>query len=176
MKTTIYGLLTLSALTLGCRTAAMEPGAMASLESRSGSTARGTATMKQRGDGVAIHLDITGVTPGVHGIHIHEKGDCSAADASSAGAHYNPMAAPHGGPSDPMRHAGDFGNVTADASGTIRTDVMVSGITISDGPASAIGKALVLHASPDDLTTQPSGNAGARVACGVVTLANAGSN
>lgn len=173
MKTTVYGILALTALTLGCRTASMEPGAMVVLESRSGSTARGTASLTQRGDGVVVHLDIAGATPGVHGIHIHENGDCSAADASSAGAHYNPMSTPHGAPSDPMRHAGDFGNVTADASGAIRTDIVVSGITIAEGPASATGKALVLHASPDDLTSQPSGNSGARIACGVVTLTGA---
>ena len=171
MKATICSALILTGLTIGCRTAATGPAATVVLESRSGSTAAGTATLTERADGsVAVSLNITGATPGVHGIHIHEKGDCSAPDASSAGAHFNPTNAPHGAPGDASRHAGDFGNVTADEKGAIRSNILISGVTLGDGASSAVGKSLVLHASADDLKTQPSGNSGARIACGVVTL------
>lgn len=174
MKRTALMIFALSALTVGCRTASMQwATASATLEPRSGSNARGTANFSQRSDGsVAMRVDISGVAPGLHGIHVHENGDCSAADATSAGGHFNPNNGPHGGPHDTARHAGDFGNVTADANGTIRTEVVVSGVTLGDGPASAVGKALVLHATADDFTSQPAGNSGARIACGVITLAS----
>ena len=152
----------------------VEPTATATLDARSGSTATGTVAFFNQADGsVRVRIDITGVAPGVHGFHVHEKGDCSAADAMSAGAHFNPTSAPHAGPDDSMHHAGDFGNVTADATGEIHTEFVARSITLDSAASSAVGRAVVLHADPDDLTSQPAGNAGKRIACGVVRVAGA---
>ena len=111
--------------------------------------------------------EINGLTPGKHGFHIHEKGDCSAADASSAGGHFNPTGMPHGGRRGSQRHLGDLGNITADKSGIARFAFTDGWITLA-GVNSIIGHAVVVHAQADDLKSQPSGNAGARVACGVI--------
>jgi Cu-Zn family superoxide dismutase len=105
--------------------------------------------------------------PGPHGFHIHEKGDCSAADASSAGGHFNPTGKPHGGPDSDARHAGDFGNIEADATGNARYSRTFSDLTL-DGESSIIGKAIIVHQKADDLKTQPSGDAGGRIGCGVI--------
>jgi Cu-Zn family superoxide dismutase len=138
------------------------------LDARSGSTAHGTVSFYDKGNGdVMAAVDIQGVTPGMHGFHIHEKGDCSAPDATSAGGHYNPTGAPHAAPDAAMHHMGDFGNVTANASGRINEKIHLHGVALS-GENSIIGKSIVLHADRDDLTTQPSGNSGKRIACGVV--------
>lgn len=120
------------------------------------------------GDGVKVHAEIAGLTPGKHGFHVHEFGDCSAADASSAGGHFNPTHKPHAGPESPERHEGDMGNVEADASGKAKLDYLDHQISLSNDDKSAIGRSVVVHAKPDDLKTQPSGDSGARVACGVI--------
>ena len=146
--------------------------AVANLASASGSLVSGKVTLTPMADGV--HL--TGIVGGLpanstHGFHIHEKGDCSAADASSAGPHFNPSAAPHGKAESGAHHAGDMDNVVANAEGVVNLDVHVSGVTLGGGAANDIaGRALVVHAAPDDYTSQPAGNAGARVACGVITV------
>ena len=114
-----------------------------------------------------VEASIQGLTPGPHGIHVHEKGDCSAADGSSAGAHFNPTGAIHGGTSG-ARHSGDLGNLVADAQGAASLKVNVTGIALNDGPSGVINRSIIVHADPDDLKTQPSGNSGKRVACGVV--------
>lgn len=159
-------------LLLGACAHRMEPTATAALEPRSGSNAAGTIAFFNQDDGsVRVKIDVTGVAPGVHGFHIHEKGDCSAADAMSAGAHFNPTSASHGGPDAASRHAGDFGNVTANAGGEIHTEIVTRSVTLDAGPSSAVGRAVVLHADPDDLVSQPAGNAGKRIACGVVRMA-----
>ena len=103
----------------------------------------------------------------MHGFHVHETGDCSALDASSAGAHYNPAGAAHGDPASVTHHAGDIPNVQADESGRARVDARVQGVSLG-GANDIIGRALIVHADPDDYTTQPSGNSGARIACGVI--------
>lgn len=146
--------------------------AVANLASASGSLVSGKVTLAPMADGV--HL--TGIVGGLpanstHGFHIHEKGDCSAADASSAGPHFNPSAAPHGKAESGAHHAGDMDNVVANAEGVVKLDIHVSGVTLGGGAANDIaGRALVVHAAPDDYTSQPAGNAGARVACGVITI------
>ncbi|MGA7615147.1 MAG: superoxide dismutase family protein, partial [Thermoanaerobaculia bacterium] len=117
---------------------------------------------------VRVDVDLTGLTPGEHGFHVHEKGDCSAADATSAGGHFNPTGAPHGSPAAATHHAGDLGNVTANANGEVHTSMTTSSITVTDGPRSITGRAVVVHADPDDFVSQPSGNAGPRVGCGVI--------
>ena len=112
-------------------------------------------------------VDLAGLKPGKHGLHIHEKGDCSAPDAASAGAHFNPAHSHHGGPDTAERHAGDFGNVEADASGKVHVELKDKNMKLS-GPDSIMGKSVVVHEKEDDLKTDPSGNSGARVACGMI--------
>lgn len=154
----------------GCTSMATGPSAVAELASTSGSTARGTVSLAQLADGsVEVTANLRGVPPGVHGFHIHEKGDCGD-NGNAAGGHYNPMNTPHGAPNADPHHAGDFGNVTADDNGNVNHRFTTRSITVTEGPATAVGRAIILHADPDDLTTQPTGNAGARIACGVVTL------
>ncbi len=162
--------LSFSLLLLGaCASMSSGPSATATLAPTSGSTAAGTVQLTQLGDGgVRVQVDLTGVPAGVHGFHIHEKGDCGD-NGNAAGGHYNPLTTPHGAPDADPHHAGDFGNVTADASGNVRTSFTTRSITVEEGPTTAVGHAIILHANPDDLTTQPTGNAGARIACGVVT-------
>lgn len=137
-----------------------------------GSNVRGTVTFEPSGGGVRVTAHLEGLPPGDHGFHLHEIGDCSAPDASSAGSHWNPTNQPHGGPDSPQRHAGDLGNITADASGTAHLDRELQGLSL-DGPQSARGRAVLVHANADDLKSQPAGNAGARLACGVVGGAGA---
>jgi len=128
----------------------------------------GTVTFTPVSDGVQVHAEITGLTPGKHGFHVHEFGDCSAADAASAGAHFNPTNQPHAGPEAAARHEGDMGNVEADASGNAKLDYVDHQISLANDAKSAIGRSVVVHAKPDDLKTQPSGDSGPRIACGVI--------
>ncbi|GGD51260.1 superoxide dismutase family protein [Pseudoxanthomonas indica] len=145
---------------------------IANLAPASGSLVSGKITLTPMGDGV--HL--TGVVGGLpanstHGFHVHEKGDCSAADATSAGPHFNPAGSGHGRAGGGAHHAGDMDNIVADAEGVARVSVHVMGVTLGGGAANDIAnRALVVHASPDDYTSQPAGNAGARVACGVIAV------
>jgi Cu-Zn family superoxide dismutase len=121
---------------------------------------------------VEVTADLTGLTPGVHGFHIHDKGACGD-NGNAAGGHYNPTNMPHAAPDAASHHAGDFGNVTAGANGEVHTSFTTRSISLAEGSmTSAVGHAVILHANPDDLTTQPSGNAGPRVACGVVTMSD----
>ena len=162
--------LAFSLLLLGaCASMGTGPSATATLAPTSGQTAAGTVNLTQLGDGsVRVEVNLTGVPAGVHGFHIHEKGDCGD-NGNAAGGHYNPLGTPHGAPNADPHHAGDFGNVTADASGNVRTSFTTRSVTVAEGSTTAVGHAIILHANPDDLTTQPTGNAGARIACGVVT-------
>lgn len=122
---------------------------------------------------VQIRGEVTGLKPGAHGFHVHEFGDCSAPDASSAGGHFNPSSQRHGGPKDVHRHVGDLGNIQADESG--RAVIQITDRIISlNGPQTIVGRALIIHDGPDDLKSQPSGAAGARVGCGVIGVANPG--
>lgn len=132
-----------------------------------GNTASGTVTFTQQADGTLIKAEMTGLTQGPHGFHIHEKGDCSSGDGKSAGGHFNPNATAHGGPDDRIRHVGDLGNIKADASGNARYERLDTVVSLH-GANSIVGKAVIVHAGRDDLTTQPTGAAGARVACGVI--------
>ena len=121
-------------------------------------------------DGVlTLTGSITGLEPNSeHGFHIHEKGDCSAPDASSAGGHFNPTSKAHGNPDSPPHHAGDMSNLVADAQGTAQVNAKLEGVTAGGGPTSLLGKAIVVHAQADDYKSQPAGNSGARIACGVI--------
>jgi len=164
-------LLAVSILVLAsCASMGSRPMAMATLAPTSGSTVAGTVHLTEMKDGsVQVTADLTGVPAGVHGFHIHDKGDCGD-NGNAAGGHYNPAGTAHGAPTADPHHAGDFGNVTADATGRVHTQFTTRSVTVSSGPNSAVGHAVILHGNPDDLTTQPSGNAGPRIACGVLTL------
>lgn len=137
------------------------------LNSKSGSNVKGKVTFTQEKDGVRIVAKVTGLTPGKHGFHIHEHGDCSAADASSAGAHYDPTHKKHGGAENPERHVGDLGNIEADKDGVANYNRLDKIIELN-GQYSIIGKSVVVHAKEDDLKTQPTGDSGGRIACGVI--------
>ncbi|SOD55388.1 superoxide dismutase family protein [Pseudoxanthomonas wuyuanensis] len=146
--------------------------AVANLASASGSLVSGRVKLVPMGKGVHITGVVGGLPAGSsHGFHVHEKGDCSAADASSAGAHFNPFNTAHGKAESGVHHAGDMDNIVADAEGVARIDVHVAGVTLGGGAVNDIAsRALIVHAAADDYRSQPAGNAGARVACGLITV------
>ena len=114
-----------------------------------------------------VVADIEGLTPGDHGFHVHEFGDCSAPDGTSAGAHFNPTKKPHGAPDNAERHVGDLGNITADESGKAHYDRIDTVIELN-GENTIVGRSVIVHAKADDFVSQPAGNAGSRIACGVI--------
>jgi Cu-Zn family superoxide dismutase len=144
--------------------------ASAALKPASGSSISGTVRFTETPEGVRVVADISGLAPGAHGFHVHEKGDCSDPEAKSAGGHFNPATQPHGAPDAAQRHAGDLGNLTADDAGHATLESTDSVMKLS-GPDSVIGRAVIVHAGADDFTTQPTGDAGGRVACGVIEAA-----
>lgn len=150
------------------KAAAAEPAARAELQPTEGNDVHGTVAFYPAENGVRIEAEITGLAPGDHGFHVHEVGDCSAPDASSAGGHFAPRGRDHGAPDATERHVGDLGNVTADEAGKAAYERVDAVITLGDGANSILGKAVVVHAGADDLHSQPTGNAGGRVACGVI--------
>lgn len=153
----------------GCASmAASGSSAEATLEPTKGNTAGGKVTFVQKGDKVFVVARVSGLSPGGHGFHIHEKGDCSSGDGMSAGGHFNPFGKPHGNPLQPDHHGGDMPMLIADAYGEANLTTELGGITVGSGAGDVIGKAVVVHKDPDDFTTQPTGNSGARVACGVI--------
>lgn len=141
--------------------------AKAVLVPTAGNDVNGVVTFTQVADGVLVQADVTGLTPGAHGFHIHEHGDCSAPDATSAGGHFNPTGHHHAAPEDEVRHAGDLGNLEADESGRAVYEWVDPTMKLS-GDQAIIGRGVIVHESEDDFATQPTGNAGGRVACGVV--------
>jgi Cu-Zn family superoxide dismutase len=154
-----------------------EATATAALEPRSGSNVRGTVTFTQTGDVVRVSGTVTGHTKGPKGFHIHEKGDCSDHASMHTGGHFNPHKMKHGGPYDPVKHAGDLGNLNFGADGTAKFNFVVGDISVSSSRTDGIvGRAVIVHAAPDDFKTDPTGNAGARVACGVIVGGGAGSS
>jgi superoxide dismutase, Cu-Zn family len=140
----------------------------ARIEARSGSSMSGSVTLTSVSEGVRVQVRVAGVSPGAHGIHFHQQGDCSAQDASSAGDHFNPTHQPHALPTSSKRHIGDLGNITARADGEGTLDITVPGATLApNAPNTLRGRALIVHAKPDD-GGQPSGNAGPRIGCAVI--------
>ncbi|MGI8783356.1 MAG: superoxide dismutase family protein [Acidobacteriota bacterium] len=142
--------------------------AVAVLTPGQNSKVSGNVTFTQSGNQVKIVAHVEGLTPGRHGFHIHDKGDCSSPDFSSAGAHFNPGGGKHGAPDAAEHHAGDFGNIEANAAGMAHAEFTSSAITLGDGTNSVVGRAVIVHAKADDLATQPTGDAGGRLACGVI--------
>jgi len=131
----------------------------------------GSAVFLQESDGVRILLDLRDLTPGTKGVHIHAVGRCDPPSFESAGPHFNPTKAQHGSENPKGPHAGDLPNITVEATGQGHLEVTNSRVTLESGPTSlfgAAGSALVVHEDPDDMRTDPAGNSGARVACGVV--------
>lgn len=161
-----------SAGTATIATASTVRQASVTLAPASGSLVSGRLLLRPMGDGVHLSGEIGGLTRNAaHAIHIHENGDCSAADASSAGGHFNPTGAPHGKVGVGAHHAGDMDNIVANASGVATVNVHARGVVLGGGAANdAIGRAVVVHARRDDYSSQPSGDAGARVACGVIRV------
>jgi superoxide dismutase, Cu-Zn family len=166
----VISLIAAAMIAAGCAsTVPAGPRATAKLEPTKGNAANGTVTFTQKGDKVVVDAKVAGLAPGSHGFHIHEKGDCSSGDGMSAGGHFNPRGKPHAMPSTADRHAGDMPMLVADAAGNATLVVELDVITIGGGDTDIVGRGLIVHKDPDDFTTQPTGNSGARVACGVIT-------
>jgi superoxide dismutase, Cu-Zn family len=145
------------------------PSATANLQPTKGSKAAGAIRFTQSGDKVRVAGEVSGLRPNQeHGFHVHEAGDCSSGDGMSTKGHFNPQGKPHGHPTSGNRHAGDLPALKADAKGVAKIDTTLDIITVSAGPTSIVGKGLIVHAQPDDYKTQPTGNAGARLACAVI--------
>ena len=159
-------------LLAACQTTPTEPPeplmATAQLKPTKGSKTFGEATFEEVGKLVRVVVFVQGLRPGQeHGLHIHEAADCTG-DAMGAKGHFNPHGKPHGLPSIAERHAGDLPALKANKAGRANVHVDVDIITLKPGPANIIGRSVIVHADPDDYTTQPTGNAGARIACGVI--------
>jgi Cu-Zn family superoxide dismutase len=149
------------------------PKAVAELRPTKGNAASGTATFIQVGDKVRVHAMVSGLNPGLeHGLHVHEVGDCGSGDGMSTKGHFNPYGKPHAHFSTSERHAGDLPALKADAGGRAEITVELDVITVAAGPSSVVGRGLIVHAQPDDYRTQPTGNAGARLACAVIRRAS----
>ena len=173
MKKIALSVIILLAILIGCKTnkdANSQKKLDLSFESKSSSTVSGTATFTEKNGKVTFVAKLAGLKPGLHAIHIHEKSDCSAADGSSAGGHWNPTFKNHGKWGVGEYHKGDIGNFTADEKGngfiTLSTDEWCIGC--GDATKDILGKGLIVHQGADDFATQPSGNAGARVACSAI--------
>jgi Cu-Zn family superoxide dismutase len=169
MKTLVLAVAAALALT-ACQTTPEESlRATAALQPTKGNKTFGEATFEQVGDKVRVVVFAQNLRPERdHGFHIHEAGDCSSGDGMSTKGHFNPHGKPHGHPSGAERHAGDLPSLRSGKDGRAKLDVTVDAITLGPGPASIIDRGLIIHADPDDYKTQPTGNAGARIACGVI--------
>src|SRR5687767_9377002 len=166
-------LITLAAVALvaACQSTPQEAArATAALQPTKGNKTFGEATFEAvEGSKVRVIVFAQGLRPDrEHGFHIHEAGDCSSGDGMSAKGHFNPHGKPHGNPNSGERHAGDLPSLRAGKDGRAKIDVTVDAISIGKGPGDIVGRGLIIHAQPDDYTTQPTGNAGARIACGVI--------
>jgi len=151
---------------------AEHPGAVAvaDLGALGGSGVKGRVVFTAVEGGVKIEADVTGLAPGQHGFHIHEWGDCSSADGKSAGGHFNPGGHPHAGPTDPEAHAGDLGNMTADANGHAVLEITTNKFALGSGGGDVAGRSVIVHEKADDMVSQPTGAAGGRLACGVIAV------
>ena len=153
----------------GCASMSSAPSATARLEPTRGNSTQGTVRFVQSGDAVRVSGTVSGLKPGAeHGFHIHEKGDCSSGDGNSAGGHFNPTGTPHGQHVKGPHHTGDLPSLRADGSGVATFNFESRSIRVGSGATDIVGRGLIVHANPDDYVTQPTGNAGARLACAVI--------
>ena len=154
----------------GCSTFELQgPRASARLDAASGSAVWGSVSFVETGKGVLIRADVRNLrSGGEFGFHVHEKGDCSSGDGMSAGGHFNPAGKPHAHYGKPDRHAGDLANLHADGEGNATYTFETPLLSVQAGPNSVVGRAIVIHANRDDYTSQPAGNAGPRIACGLI--------
>lgn len=161
-----------AALLVACQSSPVKSAgnqAHATLEPRSNSSVKGNVDFFESGSKVRVTAKVSGLMPGSqHGFHVHEKGDCSSPDAMSAGGHFNPDGNPHSNPGSEKRHAGDMNNLTADSKGEATASFEFDTIRIDEGKYGILNRAVVIHAQPDDYASQPAGNAGGRIACGVI--------
>ncbi|MBL8489875.1 MAG: superoxide dismutase family protein [Rhodocyclaceae bacterium] len=159
----------LSAFVAACATtSSAPPSAAAQLEGRSGAQVRGNVEFRAEGGSVRVLAQVSGLAPGEHGFHVHEVGDCSAPDATSAKGHFNPAGKPHGHHGGGERHAGDMPNLVADGYGNASISALLGQLSLTEGPSGILGRSVVIHADPDDYKSQPAGNSGKRIACGVI--------
>ncbi len=167
-----FTLLASSVLALAaCASTAPGPGATASLVPTRGNATAGTVQFVQQGDVVRVSGEVRGLKPNAeHGFHIHEKGDCSSGDGLSAGGHFNPAGKPHGhgGMGEGAHHVGDLPNLKADAQGVARFSFESRTLRIGSTANDIVDRGLIVHRDPDDYVSQPVGNAGPRLACGVI--------
>ncbi len=135
-----------------------------------GNVVKGTVWFTEEDGKISIKAELEGLTEGKHGFHIHEYGDCTAADGTSAGGHFNPEGVDHSAHGDAIRHVGDMGNITVGSDGKASLSVRDDKMSFR-GKNSIIGRSIIVHAGEDDLKSQPTGDAGGRVACGVIGIA-----
>jgi Cu-Zn family superoxide dismutase len=161
---------TLAVLCLAaCASFSSGPSATATLSPTVGNSTSGTVRFAQEGERVRVSGEIRGLKPGAeHGFHVHEKGDCSSGDGMSAGGHFNPTAQAHGRYDAPAHHTGDLMSLKADASGVATFSYDSPSLRVGSGMNDIVGRGLIVHRDPDDFTTQPTGNAGPRLACAVI--------
>jgi superoxide dismutase, Cu-Zn family len=146
-----------------------EPQARATLESKSGSSVAGQIDFAERGDRVRVTAKVSGLKPNSqHGFHVHEKGDCSSADGMSTAGHFNPDGHPHSHPGQGKRHTGDMDNLVANDKGEASVSFDIDTMRLNQDKYGIISRAVIVHANPDDFSSQPTGNAGGRIACGVI--------
>lgn len=161
-----------AALLLGlvaCAGPRPDASATANLQSTRGNMASGTVRFVQNGDKVQVTGEVKGLKPNAeHGFHVHEKGDCSSGDGMSTGGHFNPTTTAHGQHGQGTHHVGDLPSLMADAQGVAKINFTSTTLTLKPGTTSIMDKGLIVHRDPDDYKTQPTGNAGPRIACGVI--------
>ena len=152
-----------------CASSPGGPSASAQLMATQGNAVTGQVQFTRLGDKVLVTGEVRGLQPNTeHGFHIHEKGDCSSGDGMSAGGHFNPDGKAHGAHAQPEHHAGDLPSLKADANGTARISFESTTLSVGSGIRDVVGRGLIVHRDPDDYTTQPTGNSGPRMACGVI--------
>ncbi|MGE5338952.1 MAG: superoxide dismutase family protein [Gemmatimonadota bacterium] len=157
----------------GCASISLaDPVAKAELKPTQGNTATGTVQFTQQGNKVVVTVRVSGLAPNSeHGFHVHEKGDCSAPDGTSAGGHFNPGGKPHARFDQREHHAGDLPNLRADVNGHASYLWETDALSVGSGTNDVVGRAVIIHRDPDDYKSQPAGNSGPRIACGVIAAA-----
>ena len=169
MKKTLF-LIATATLLGACASMSGGPRATAKLQPTTENITSGSVSFVQSGNKVLVSGEVRGLKPGAeHGFHVHEKGDCSSGDGMSTGGHFNPAGGPHGSHGMGMHHAGDLPSLKADTNGVAKISFESSTIAVGSGVTNIVGKGLIVHRDPDDYKTQPTGNAGPRLACAVIS-------